>query len=99
MATKKKLTLGDGQMPRGWGMPNPVFNFENGTYEIGGMVWHGKKPTSKKDIAALRAHFGPKVKIDMPTTRGKASPKYSRFDERMKRRKAYKDATTIVLGR
>jgi hypothetical protein len=85
-----KQTLGGAGMPRNWGAPSPVFNYETGKYESGGMVWAGKNRTTAPDKKALKARFGNKVKIDGPTTRGKLDPKYSTFNDRASKKKAYK---------
>lgn len=76
------LTIGGADMPKNWGFPSPIFNYKRGRYEVGGMVWHGRKRTRKENKDALRNQFGPNVKIDGPSTRGTQDPKYSTYRQR-----------------
>ena len=82
-------------MPKNWGAPSPVFNYTTGKYESGGMVWHGKKRNTPADRDAIKARFGKGVKIDGPSVRGKNDPKYSTFDQRAKKKRAYQQHVII----
>jgi hypothetical protein len=86
------LSLGGGGFPAGWGMPSPLYNFETGQYENGGVVWHGYEGHEKctlEDVNALK-DYNPDVNIDMPTVFGGPS-----FFERKGGKYPYKQ--TIVL--
>ena len=92
-----KLTLGQGGMPRGWGMPNPIYNYKTHKYDVGPIVWHGRKPATTADVAALRKRFGDVVKVDRPSMRGKDDPKWSTWDQRMKKRKSGEYTQHLVV--
>ena len=95
MNNMRNQTLGGAGMPKNWGAPSPVFNYTTGKYESGGFIWVGKKRVTPADKAALREVFGSKAKIDGPTTRGKLDPKYSTFDARAKKKKAYNQKVVV----
>lgn len=77
-----KQTLGQGGIPKDWGFPSPLYNLETGQYDSRGMVWQGKKPATKEDVAALRERFGAKTKIDGNSKRGRKAPNYNTFYSR-----------------
>ena len=69
------LTLGGSDMPKGWGMPSPLYNYETNQYENGGLVWYGWEGHEKctmEDIETIR-EYNPNVNIDIPTCFGAES--------------------------
>jgi len=65
-----RLSLGDGGMPAGWGMPSPLYNFETGKYENDGIVWLSDERCTMADIEALKDALGENVNIDVATVFG-----------------------------
>ena len=83
-------------MPAHWGFPSPMYNHDTAKYEVHGMVWHGKEPCSKEDMAALQARFGADVVVDMPSLVGRKSKHYTTYHKSNARKHPYK--RTLRLG-
>ena len=98
MAGNSRLTFGNGGVPRGWGFPSPLYNFETHEYVVGPMIWHGRKPATPADIKRLRGYFHDGIRIDRPSLRGKNDPKYSTFRSRQLKRKKSPYKQIVILG-
>ncbi len=90
------LSLGNGGLAENWGYPSPLYNFDTGTYDSKGMVWHGDENATKGDVQALYDSLShlqdpDNIVIDWPTCFG-----YPSFFERNSGRLPYKQE--IILG-
>ena len=86
-----ELNMSYDQLPEPWGYPSPLYNFNTGVYENGGIVWHGDEPPTKENFVELFAVTGLNVKIDVATCFGLES-----FFERNGGSPPYKQE--IILG-
>lgn len=95
---KARLTFGEGGVPRGWGYPSPLYNFETHQYDVGPIVWHGRKPCTMADVKRLRSFFGDNAKVDRPSMKGRSDPGYSTWSERQLKRKKSPYKQVVILG-
>ena len=77
------LSLGGGRsLPENWGYPSPLYNYDTGTYDDGGMVWHGDDPATKQDKRAMKRHGACSQNgLDGYTLCGKDDPEYTTWRE------------------
>lgn len=93
---ERKLVPGGFGLPPNWGLPSPLFNFNTGEYETGGLVWLGKRKAGPKAVQAVKDQFGENVRVDKLTLVGRKNPDYTSFFYENVNKGPYRQPTLVL---